>query len=95
LGIRQGIRKRRILRPSVGIEKEDLVGKIVESGLKNDAPDGRNADAAREKDGWDLRVVVERERAIRSVQRKFRAKSSMVFNTRLNAVSRIRVANIR
>ena len=48
--------------------------KLVVGGLKNDAPDGRNSDTARKEDGWDLRVVVERERAVGSVQRKFRAK---------------------
>jgi len=50
------------------------VGKIVVSGLKNDASDGRNADAAGEEHSGNACIAVERERAVRSVQREFRAR---------------------
>src|SRR5215218_807881 len=73
LGFHQLVHKRRILRPSIGIKDNNPVRNIVVNSLKDDAPDGRHADATRKKDGGDLRVVVKRERAIGSVQRKFRA----------------------
>jgi hypothetical protein len=73
-GLRQSVHKRRILRPSVGIKHKNSVRNIVVNSLKNDAPDGRHANTAREKNGWDLRVVVERERTIGSIQYKFCAK---------------------
>src|SRR5918999_4426746 len=74
LGFHQLVQKRRILRPSIGIKDKNSVRNIVVNSLKNDAPDRRNTDTARQENGWDLRVVVERERAIGSVQRKVRAK---------------------
>src|SRR5215203_4944145 len=74
LGFHQLVQKRRILRPSIGIKDKNSVPNDVVNSLKNDAPDRRNADTPRQEDGGDLRVVVKRERAIGSVQRKFRAK---------------------
>src|SRR5215211_1358787 len=74
LRFHQLVQKRCILRPSIGIKDKNSVRNIVVNSLKNDAPDRRSADTARQEDSWDLRVVVERERAIGSIQRKFRAK---------------------
>ena len=74
VGFHQFIQEYRIFRPSIGIEDKDSVRNLVVNRLKNNAPHRCNANTTGEEYGWNIHIVVKRERAMRSVQCEFRAR---------------------
>lgn len=66
--LQQLVQTGRIFRPSIGIKNKNSVCKIIVHRLKHKASHRRNADTAREENGWNVYIVMERERAMRRAQ---------------------------